>query len=118
MGLSGWSRHVLFLDRKWIVLRDVIQSSQSHIYTWLCHLMEGVTRQGSWLHGYERNGQALGVAILSPTDWQLVVEPQSPVNISRLHPSGTVFAATVTNNASSRGMIFLTALLAISSSAL
>jgi hypothetical protein len=95
----------------------VIQSSQSHIYTWLCHLMEGVGREGSWLHGYERNGQALGVAILSPTDWQLEVEPQSPVNISRLNPSGSVFAAKVTNTASSRDMTFLTALVPISEAA-
>ncbi len=117
LGLSGWSRHVLFLDRKWIVLRDVIQSSQSHIYSWLCHLMEGVAREGSWLHGYERNGQALGVAILSPTEWQLAVEPQSPVNISRLNPSGSVFAAKVANTASSRDMTFLTALVPISEAA-
>src|SRR5262249_14838616 len=49
MGLSGWSRQVLFLDRKWIVLRDVIHATQAHVYTWLCHFMQGVSREGNWL---------------------------------------------------------------------
>jgi hypothetical protein len=79
--------------------------------------MEGVSREGSWLHGYERNGQALGVAVLSPADWQLEVERQSPVNISRLNPSGSVIAAKVRNTASSRDLTFLTALVPISEAA-
>jgi hypothetical protein len=112
-GLQRWDRHVLFLDRKWIVLRDVIESSASHEYAWLCHFMEGVTREGNWLHGYERDGQALGVAVVAPSDWQLTVTQQSPVNIQRLNPSGSVYSARVKPVVQTNNATFLTALVPV-----
>ncbi len=117
LGLSQWSRHVLFLDRRWILLRDVIRSSQNHAYTWLCHFMQGVSREGNWLHGNERDEQALGVAVVSPAEWQLSVEQQAPVNIARLNPSGSVFAAKVAPSGSAPDVTFLTALVPISEAA-
>ncbi len=110
LGLRGWERHVLFVERRWIVLRDVIQSSAAHEYLWLCHMMDGVSRQDQWLHGQSKNGQALGVAIIAPSDWQLVSEQQAPVNINRLNPTGSVYSAAVRPSARSANATFLSAL--------
>ncbi|WNG46292.1 DUF4962 domain-containing protein [Archangium minus] len=110
LGLRRWDRHALFLDRKWVVLRDVVQASKSHVYRWSCHFMNGATREGSWLHGRGENSQALGVAVVAPASFDVSFTEQKPVNIQKLNSAGLVVNAEVKPTAASANVTFLTAL--------
>jgi len=95
LGLRKWDRHILFVDRKYGVIRDVLQASAAHAYDWSCHFMNGVTREGNWLHGTGENGQALGVAVVAPTSFTATLSTQRPVNISNFNKNGYVALAEV-----------------------
>jgi hypothetical protein len=111
LGLTRWDRHALFVDRKWVILRDVVEASASHSYAWFCHFMEGAQQDGAWIRGDAGGGHGLGVAVVAPAPWKLDVAPQSPPNIEHLNPSGHVYAAVVTPLAPTANTTFLTALL-------
>ncbi len=113
LGLDRWDRHVLFLDRKWVILRDVLESSLTHDYSWFCHFMESASREGSWIHGRGENGQSLGVAVVAPADWKFAASSQSPPKIEDLNPKGAVTAATVRPGQPSPKVNFLTALVPV-----
>ncbi len=110
LGLRRWDRHALFLDRRWVVLRDVVQASKSHVYRWSCHFMNGATREGTWLHGRGDNGQALGVAVVAPASFEASFTAQRPVSIQKLNPAGSVTHAEVKPTTASANTTFLTAL--------
>ncbi|MFL5357580.1 DUF4962 domain-containing protein [Archangium sp.] len=110
LGLRRWDRHALFLDRKWVVLRDVVQASKSHVYRWSCHFMNGATRESSWLHGRGENGQALGVAVVAPPSFDATFTEQRPVNIQKLNAAGLAVNAEVKPTSASANVTFLTAL--------
>ena len=110
LGLNRWDRHVLFLDRKWIVIRDVVEASASHTYSWFSHFFESASQEGSWIHGRGPNGQSLGVAVIAPASWTFATGKQAPQNVGKLNPNGYVYAATVTPTASQANVSFLTAL--------
>jgi MYXO-CTERM domain-containing protein len=109
-GLRRWDRHALFLDRRWVVLRDVVQATKSHVYRWSCHFMNGATREGSWLHGRGENRQALGVAVVAPASFDATFTQQRPAQIQRLNSAGSVVNAEVKPTAASANTTFLTAL--------
>jgi hypothetical protein len=110
LGLQQWDRHALFLDRKYVVLRDVVRASQARTFRWLCHFMNGGTQEGSWLHGRGENGQALGVAVVSPASFTAAFATQSPRNVNQLNPAGSVTLATVAPATAAASTTFLTAL--------
>lgn len=110
VGLTQWDRHALFVDRQWVILRDVIRASSSHTFGWLCHFLSGATREGNWLHGVASNGQSLGVALVAPSNVNVSIGTQSPVDIQDVSPSGSVYEATVSPAASAPATTFLTAL--------
>ncbi|MFY0566036.1 DUF4962 domain-containing protein [Archangium lansingense] len=110
LGLRRWDRHALFLDRRWVVLRDVVQASKSHVYRWSCHFMNGATREGGWLHGRGENGQALGVAVVAPESFDVSFTEQRPVHIQKFNPTGFVVNAEVKPSTASANVTFLTAL--------
>ena len=113
VGLTRWDRHVLFLDRKWVVLRDVLEASASHAYGWTTHFMSSGSREGSWLHGVADNGQALGVAVVAPASFNASFFNQSPVHVDKFNPAGYVAAAQVTPASPSANVTFLTALVPV-----
>jgi MYXO-CTERM domain-containing protein len=117
LGLRRWDRHALFLDRRWVVLRDVVQSSKSHAYRWACHFMNGASREGAWLHGRGENGQALGVAVVAPESFDASFAQQRPVSIQKLNPAGSVTLAEVKPTTTSANATFLTALVPTAESA-
>jgi len=110
MGLSRWDRHVLFLDRKWVVLRDVVESSLSHDYHFIAHFMDGASQDGSWVKGTGKNGQLLGMAVVAPQGFGVDFFTQAPAHISDLNSSGQVFGASVHPAAPAQNATFLTAL--------
>ena len=113
LGLTRWDRHVLFLDRKWVLLRDVIEASASHVYSWTCHFMNGASREGSWIHGVADNGQALGVAVVAPASFNAGFAPQAPVHVDHFNPNGYVVSAQVSPSAPAANATFLTALIPV-----
>jgi hypothetical protein len=110
LGLSRWDRHVLFLDRSTVVVRDVVKASAPHDYHFVAHFMEGAVRDGSWIRGTGKNGQSLGVAVVSPAQWGLTATQQAPNRIVGLNPNGYVWAAEVAPSAPAKEVTFLTAL--------
>jgi hypothetical protein len=110
MGLRRWDRHALFLDRKWVVIRDVIQATTPHVYGWTCHFMNGATQEGNWLHGIGENGQALGVAVVAPASFGVTVTAQRPVHVGNFNKNGAVYAAEV-KPAAAASTVFLAALI-------
>jgi hypothetical protein len=112
LGLTRWDRHTLFLDRKWVVVRDQIEASQSHRYSWYCHFLQGATQDGDWIHGKASNGQALGVAVVAPANWSFGASRQTLQYMDRLDKDGAVWAATVTPPAQAN-VSFLTALVPV-----
>jgi hypothetical protein len=115
LGLKRWDRHTLFLDRKWVVVRDRVEASTSHRFAWFCHFMEGASQDGTWIHGKAQNGQALGVAVVAPASWSFGAAKQTLPYIERLNKNGYVWAATVTAPAQA-SVSFLTALVPVAES--
>ena len=110
MQLSQFDRHALFLDRKIVVIRDAISAGVAHDYGWKIHFMDGASREGSWVKGVGKNGQLLGMAVVSPADFGYAAETQAPQKVSMLNPSGSVTAVTISPTASTASTTFLTAL--------
>ncbi|BDG09421.1 DUF4962 domain-containing protein [Anaeromyxobacter paludicola] len=110
MGLTRWDRHALFLDRKWVVLRDVVESSLSHDYHFIAHFMNGASQDGSWIQGTGTGGQLLGVAVVAPQGFGVDFFTQAPAHISDLNPAGQVSVASIHPAAPAQNATFLTAL--------
>jgi hypothetical protein len=110
MGLTRFDRHALFLDRRVVVLRDVVSATSAKDFDWLVHVMDGATREGSWLKGAAKSGQVLGVAVVSPAAFSVTTTPQSPAKIDKLDPDGSVTAVLVRPSTPAAEVTFLTAL--------
>lgn len=110
LGLQKWDRHALFLDRRWVVLRDVVRASAAHDFHWIVHFMNGAAQEGSWIRGTADGGQSLGVAVISPPSWNLTLSQQAPIHVDHLNPAGSVWAAEVAPTAAAPAVTFLTAL--------
>lgn len=113
LGLSRWDRHALFLGRKLVVLRDVVNASAAHDYHLVTHFMEGAVRDGSWIRGTGTNGQALGEAVIAPASFTFSATKQAPNQITGLNPNGYVWAAEVSPAAPAANVTFLTALVPV-----
>ncbi len=119
LGLSRWDRHLLFLDRQVVVLRDVVEATQPHAFAWLCHFLDGASQDGSWIQGLAKNGQALGVAVVGPASWTFSATTQTAPRFGAqngIDPDGTAYAATVTAPAAA-STTFLTALVPVAAAA-
>ena len=110
MGLTRWDRHALFLDRKWVVLRDVVESTLTHDYHFVAHFMNGASQDGSWVQGTGTNGQLLGVAVVAPQGFGVDFFTQAPAHISDLNPAGQVSVASIHPASPVQNATFLTAL--------
>ncbi|BDG09427.1 heparinase II/III domain-containing protein [Anaeromyxobacter paludicola] len=108
-GLTRWDRHALFLDRKYVILRDVVEASSAHDFGWLSHFTTYAGQDGSWIHGAGENGQDLGVAVVAPAGASMSFDTQSPVHGNNFDKSGNFAAATV-HSGSTSAATFLTAL--------
>ena len=110
MGLSRFDRHALFLDRRFVVLRDAISASAPHDFGWLVHVLDQATREGSWVKDASKGGQVLGVAVVSPDSFSFSTTSQSAPSGDALDPDGAVSAVTITPSAPAAEATFLTAL--------
>lgn len=113
-GLTRWDRHTLFLDRKYVVIRDVVEASQAHDFGWLSHFTTGAGQDGSWIHGTGQNGQDLGVAVVAPAGATMSFDTQTPVHGNNFDQSGSFAVATVHPPAPTAATTFLTALVPVS----
>jgi len=55
--------------------------------------MNGITQEGTWLHGIGQSGQSLGVAVVAPASFNVTTAAQQPVNVGNFNPSGAVYLA-------------------------
>jgi hypothetical protein len=115
-GLTRWDRHTLFLDRKYVVLRDVIEASSAHDFGWLSHFTTGAGQDGSWIHGTGQGGQDLGVAVVAPAGATMSFDTQTPVHGNNFDQTGSFAVATVHPPAPTAATTFLTALVPVADS--
>jgi hypothetical protein len=109
-GLTRLERHVLFLDRRWVVLRDVVASHAPRDFDWVVHVMDAATREGSWVKGAAKDGQVLGVAVVSPASFTMTTADQAPPKVTGLDPDGAVTKVAVRPAERAAAAEFLTAL--------
>jgi hypothetical protein len=109
LGVTRWDRHALFLDRKHVVLFDVVQASQPRSWSWLSHFTGAASQDGRWIHGVGQNGQALGVAVVAPQDVTMGFTTAAPVKANKFVTDGT-FARAEVKTAPVAETAFLTAL--------
>jgi hypothetical protein len=109
LGVNRWDRHALFLDRKHVVLFDVVQAAQPRSWSWLSHFTGAASQEGRWIHGVGQNGQALGVAVVAPQDVSMGFTTSAPVKANKFVTDGTFASAEVKTPAVAE-TAFLTAL--------
>jgi uncharacterized protein (TIGR03382 family) len=112
LGVQQWDRHALFLDRKNVVLFDVVKASQPRSWSWLAHFTGNSWQEGSWIHGQGQNGQSLGVAVVAPAGTATSFSSTSPVKATNFDGSGSFTGAEVKSQPTAQAE-FLTALVPV-----
>ncbi len=110
LGLTRWDRHVLFLDRRFVLLRDVVDATQPHDYHSVVHFMDGAAQDGTWIRGTGKNGAALGVAVVSPPGFALSTYSQTAAHMDEFDPDQSIWAAEVSPASPAASATFLWAL--------
>lgn len=110
LGLEAFGRSVLFVDRKIPVVRDVVRSSAPRRFEVVWHAMDGARRDGDWLRLDAKNGRALGVRVVAPTNFEVRTEAQTAVHLNKFDPDGSMTAALVRPRDNVSEAVFLSAL--------
>src|SRR5690606_8380731 len=55
LGMTGFGRSILFLDRRFPVVRDVVRGEASRRYEVVWHAMDAASRDGGWLRLNAKN---------------------------------------------------------------
>jgi len=111
LGLTAFGRSVLFLDRRFPVIRDVIRGSQARTYEVVWHGADGATRDGSWLRLQAKNDRVLGVGVVAPASFEMRTVEQTARHLNKWDPDGAMTAAMVRPSAAAKDATFLAALI-------
>jgi hypothetical protein len=69
--IEDYTRFVLFVRPDYYVMLDSLSAEQEHQYEGIVHFGDAVEVEGNWLCGTGGFGQVVGIAILSPTDFEI-----------------------------------------------
>ncbi|MHB8878833.1 MAG: heparinase II/III domain-containing protein, partial [Myxococcaceae bacterium] len=109
-GLTRFERSVLFAERSFPIVRDVVRSSGSHRFEVTYHAMDAVAQDGQWLKLSGKNDRVLGVRVVSPSSFALATEAQTTTHLQKFDPDGSMTAAFLRPTANTGEVTFLTAL--------
>jgi hypothetical protein len=70
LGLSDFTRHVLFVRPGYVVMLDNLHADAPHQYFWISHFGEAVTVDGDWMRGDALDDQIMGVDMIAPAPEQ------------------------------------------------
>lgn len=110
LGMTGFGRSVLHVDRRFPVVRDVIRGTTPQTWEIVWHGMDGATRDGDWLRLTAKNDRALGVKVVAPAAFETRTENQSAVHLDKFDPDGSMSAIMVRPSAREKDAVFLSAL--------
>lgn len=116
-GLRTFGRSVLFVDREFPVVRDVVRADGLRRFELVYHGMDGVSRDGDWLRLQSKNDRAGALKVVSPPNFALRTENQSLVHTDKFDPDGSMTAAMIRPQQDAAEVVFLTALAPVRSSA-
>ena len=114
LGLQSFGRSVLFVDRRFPVVRDVVRASEAHRFDVVYHAIDDVTRDGDWVRLAAKNDKALGVRVVSPPAFALDTEAQTTVHLDKFDSDGSMTAAYIHPENDTDAVTFLTVLVASS----
>lgn len=114
LGLETFGRAILFVERRFPVVRDVIRASKPHRYEIAYHAVDDLSREsGDWLRLNAKNGKLLGVKVLSPANFALRTAVQKAGNLQNFDPDASMTAAFIAPPEDTASTTFLTALVPV-----
>ena len=112
LGLTQWDRMLVLARHRYVLVHDDVQASAPHAYDWICHFQDGVNVDAAsgWVQGVNKNGQSLGVRVLSPAAWTFTTGSQTAQLMNLFDPDGQTAWVRVRPAVSASHAQFLTAL--------
>jgi hypothetical protein len=71
-GLTGFTRHVVFVRPGYLLLLDSLAAASAHQYEWVSHFGQNVAVEGNWVRGEAAGGQVLGIGVVAPQPFRAV----------------------------------------------
>ena len=110
LGLKTFERSVLFVERRFPVVRDVVRGSDARRYEVSYHAVDAAAREGGWLRLDAKNDRVLGVRVVAPANFEARIEEQKAANLRNFDPDGAMTAVHVRPPADGADATFLTVL--------
>ena len=110
LGLNTFDRAVLFVDRRFPVVRDVVRGSSARTYEIAWHAADAASREGSWLRLNAKNDRVLGVKVVAPAAFETRTETQTAVHLDKIDADKSMTALFVRPSTPSPDATFLSAL--------
>jgi hypothetical protein len=119
LGLSRWDRVVILARNRYVLVRDDLQAGGPHAFDWISHFADGaiVDTAAGWVQGINKNGQSLGVRVISPAQWTATTGSQTALHNDMADPDGYTAWVRVRPAANTSQVQFLTALVPVAASA-
>ena len=114
LGLTRWDRLVVLSRNRYAIVHDDLQATVAHTWDWLCHFPDGASPDGTgWVKGTSKNGQGLGVRIVSPASWTATTGAQTADQMYKFDPDASTSYVMVRPSAAAASQQFLAALVPV-----
>ena len=114
LGITRWDRLVVLSRSRYVLVRDDLQATAAHTWDWLCHFPDGAAADGTgWVQGTAKNGQGLGVRIVSPAQWTAQTGAQTADQMYKFDPDASTSYVMVRPTATAASQQFLAALVPV-----
>jgi hypothetical protein len=119
VGLTRWDRVLVLARSRYVLVRDDLQAQAPHAFDWISHFADGasVDTASGWVQGINKNGQSLGVRVVSPAQWTAATGSQTALHNDMADPDGWTAWVRVRPAAPVAQVQFLTALVPVAASA-
>ena len=118
VGLSRWDRLLVLARSRYVLVRDDVVASSAHAFDWTCHFTDGVSvdTASGWVQGVNKNGQSLGVRMVSPASWTATTGSQTANLMDQFDPDGSTSYVRVRPSTNAASVQFLAALVPVATS--
>ena len=119
LGLTRWDRMVVLAKSRYALVHDDIAAAAAHQFDWLCHFADGVTVDTAtgWVKGTAKNGQSLGVRVVSPALWTATTGTQTAELMNLFDSDNSTSFVKVHPQVNAAQVQFLTALVPVATAA-
>jgi hypothetical protein len=119
VGLTRWDRMLVLARSRYVLVRDDLQAQTPHAFDWISHFTDGasVETANGWVQGINKNGQSLGVRVVSPAQWTATTGSQTALHNDLAGLGGSTTWVRVRPAAPAAQVQFLTALVPVATSA-